>query len=167
MKSVLISIQPKWFELISSGKKTMEVRKNRPKLEIPFKCYIYCTKAPKGWFWLNSPNIRRDGVVVGEFICDGIRTITASEFIILDDALNAINGSCISPREVRSYAGWKQGTRIFSCKDIYGWHISNLKIYDKPKKLNEFSRLRQTKFGLEPVSIMRAPQSWCYVETLE
>ena len=167
MKSVLISIQPKWFELIASGKKTMEVRKNRPKLEIPFKCYIYCTKAPKGWFWLNSPNIRRDGVVVGEFICDGIRTITASEFIILDDALNAINGSCISPREVRLYAGWKQGTHIFSCKDIYGWHISNLKIYDKPKKLNEFSRLRQTKFGLEPVSIMRAPQSWFYVETLE
>ena len=167
MKSVLISIQPKWFELIASGKKTMEVRKNRPKLEIPFKCYIYCTKAPKGWFWLNSPNIRRDGVVVGEFICDGIRTITASDFIILDDALNAINGSCISHREVRSYAGWKPGTHILSCKDIYGWHISNLKIYEKPKKLSEFSRLRQTKFGLEPVIIMRAPQSWFYVETLE
>lgn len=43
-KSVLISIQPKWCELILSGKKTVEVRKNRPRLETPFKCYIYQTK---------------------------------------------------------------------------------------------------------------------------
>lgn len=44
MKSVLISIQPKWCELIASGKKTIEVRKTKPKLETPFKVYIYCTK---------------------------------------------------------------------------------------------------------------------------
>lgn len=44
MKSVLISIQPKWCELIASGKKTVEVRKTRPKLDVPFKCYIYCTQ---------------------------------------------------------------------------------------------------------------------------
>ena len=45
MKAVLISIQPKWCELIASGKKTVEVRKSRPKLETPFKVYIYCTQA--------------------------------------------------------------------------------------------------------------------------
>lgn len=43
MKSVLISIKPKWCELIASGKKTVEVRKTRPKIETPFKCYIYQT----------------------------------------------------------------------------------------------------------------------------
>ena len=43
MKSVLISIQPKWVEKIASGQKTIDVRKSRPKLETPFKCYIYCT----------------------------------------------------------------------------------------------------------------------------
>ena len=47
MKSVLISIQPKWCELIASGKKTVEVRKSAPRLETPFKCYIYQTKAMK------------------------------------------------------------------------------------------------------------------------
>ena len=47
MKSVLISIKPKWCELIVSGKKTVEVRKTKPKLETPFKCYIYCTKNGK------------------------------------------------------------------------------------------------------------------------
>ena len=44
MKSVLISIQPKWCELIANGKKTVEVRKTKPKLETPFKVYIYMTK---------------------------------------------------------------------------------------------------------------------------
>lgn len=48
MKSVLISIRPKWCELIASGKKTIEVRKTAPKLPTPFKCYIYETKARTG-----------------------------------------------------------------------------------------------------------------------
>jgi predicted transcriptional regulator len=46
-KAVLISIQPKWCEKIANGKKTVEVRKNRPKLETPFKCYIYFTLPPQ------------------------------------------------------------------------------------------------------------------------
>lgn len=43
-KAVLTSIQPKWCELIASGKKTVEVRKTKPKLKTPFKVYICCTK---------------------------------------------------------------------------------------------------------------------------
>ena len=42
-KAVIISIRPKWCQMIASGEKTIEVRKNRPKLDTPFKCYIYCT----------------------------------------------------------------------------------------------------------------------------
>lgn len=44
MKSVLISIAPKYCELIANGAKTIEIRKTKPKIETPFKCYIYCTK---------------------------------------------------------------------------------------------------------------------------
>ena len=47
MKAILISIRPKWVEKIASGEKTIEVRKTRPKIEMPFKCYIYCTKPSK------------------------------------------------------------------------------------------------------------------------
>ena len=47
MKSVLISIKPKWCELIALGKKTVEIRKTKPKLKTPFKCYIYCALPPK------------------------------------------------------------------------------------------------------------------------
>ena len=44
MKSVMLSIQPKYCALISSGAKTVEIRKTKPKSKTPFKCYIYCTK---------------------------------------------------------------------------------------------------------------------------
>ncbi len=47
MTAVMLSIRPEWCSLIAQGKKTIEVRKNRPKLGTPFKCYIYCTKAKK------------------------------------------------------------------------------------------------------------------------
>lgn len=43
-KAVLISIRPEWCEKIVNGRKTIEVRKTRPKMDTPFKCYIYCTK---------------------------------------------------------------------------------------------------------------------------
>ena len=49
MKAVLISLRPKWCEKIASGEKKIEVRKTRPKLQTPFKCYIYCTAERAGY----------------------------------------------------------------------------------------------------------------------
>lgn len=43
-KAVMISIKPQWCELIAKKQKTIEVRKTRPKIKTPFKCYIYETK---------------------------------------------------------------------------------------------------------------------------
>lgn len=66
---------------------------------------------------------------------------------------------------------------------LYGWHISDLKLYDSPKKLNEFYTKKKCnsckKSGYEstacmydedckvPMSITRAPQSWQYVGEVE
>lgn len=158
MKSVLISIRPKWCEMIASGKKTIEVRKTRPKIETPFKCYIYCTKPkmitkyvfkpedypeymrPEKTVFCKVPDasspfcseVNGNGAVIGEFVCDGVY-----ENISCD-----CEGSCVSASELREYANGEP---------LYGWHISDLKIYDKPKELNEFA-------------LTRPPQSWCYVE---
>lgn len=49
-------------------------------------------------------------------------------------------------------------------RPVYGWRISDLRIYDTPRELSEFTGLRETKFGAEPVTIKRPPQSFCYVE---
>lgn len=48
-KAVMISIRPKWCEKICRGEKSIEVRKTRPKLETPFKCYIYETGGGDLW----------------------------------------------------------------------------------------------------------------------
>ena len=85
MKSVLISIKPKYCELIANGSKTIEVRKTRPKIETPFKCYIYCTRQRvpgeillthdkhiegrnKGF--REQEDVPLAGKVIGEFVCD-------------------------------------------------------------------------------------------------
>jgi len=150
-KAVLISIQPKWCELISAGRKTLELRKTMPRLERPFKCFIYCTKIHPAWF--NVANMQRlDGMVIGEFTCDCI--LRHCEMANADIAENQ---GLVRRKDIPTYANGKE---------VFGWHIADLVIYDKPKELGEFTRLRKTKFGLEPVAMARPPQSWCYVEEL-
>ena len=141
-KSILISIQPKWCELVADGKKTVEVRKTKPKLKPPFKCYIYCCKAPKGWIRLDK-NVQLDTKIIGEFVCDIIEPIAYT----IDGYADIIDCkySCMSPSDFLEYG--KGGM-------LYGWHISDLKIYDEPKKISEFG-------------LTRPPQSWYYVEEVQ
>lgn len=164
MKEVLISIKPKWCELIANGKKTIEVRKTRPKIETPFKCYIYCTfddivASPKTTLWRDykywTKYIAR-GKVIGEFICDAIYKIDRDctnffyerehDIFYMDYAESQLNlCACIPYCNLKKYLGHKVG---------YGLHISELKIYDEPKDLSDFG-------------IKHPPQSWCYVEKTE
>ena len=178
MKSILLSIKPKYVELIARGEKTIEVRKTAPK-EVPFKCYIYesrngghrckhCNEkdscysyAPKNVGCYNGR-----GKVIGEFICNN-----ASE---LDYVYYWNNGyefaTCLTYRQVADYG---------KGKTLYGWHISDLKIYDKPKELSEFRkpcdrfldcftcrRLVRNEYMSCDNKITRPPQSWIYVEDL-
>ena len=152
MKSVMLSIRPKWCKKIIDGEKAIEVRKTKPKLETPFKCYIYCTNSGVATgMW------GKHGKVVGEFTCNTVTNLFSNSRFWLneDDVLQ----TCLSAAEMRKYADGAHG--------LYGWHISDLVCYDKPKELSEFKGLRKTKFGYEPVEIKRPPQSWCYVEERE
>nr|DAY66806.1 MAG TPA: hypothetical protein [Caudoviricetes sp.] len=183
MKAVLLSIRPNWCKLIWSGIKTVEVRKTRPTLETPFKAYIYCT-GHDGWVMkLPKAGVQKmDGRVIGQFTCDKIDklvhigTMMDINILTLDgwykpaDAL--LQAACLTEAQAKKYL--KGG-------DGYGWHISDLKIYDKPVKLKDFWAIqpcthrgdcctcrrwdaenlicRGEAFGIE-----RPPQSWFYVE---
>ena len=156
--AVMISIQPKWCELIANGKKTVEVRKTKPKIETPFKCYIYFCKPKMKLKYVFHENdypeymrpcktafckvpdtsspycseIYGSGKIIGEFVCDSIIRIQYNKSGYgLDD--NAINGvvakSCVQEKELYHY---------LKGKIPYLWHISNLVIYDEPKELSEF-----------------------------
>lgn len=182
-KAVLISIRPKWCELIASGKKTIEVRKTHPHIKTPFKCYIYCTKVHPG-----EPdsiiNIKgrtsifmpKGGAVIGEFVCDSIFPLSfyASDASFFDtEPPFSVPGTCLTDKEIAEYLG--------NGKTGYGWHISNLIIYDEPKELTDFMKpcdpdpdgvplCFQCKRLVENYgcggTILRPPQSWCYVEAL-
>ena len=181
-KAVLISIRPKWVEKIANDKKTIEVRKTRPKLETPFKCYIYCTRDKHLVFMQNQTGTNLiacmdvdaaipvggaigNGKVIGEFTCDRIYEIAP-----LNHAQDDVEKqACLTREEIVNYL---KGTG-------YGWHISDLRIYDTPKELSEFKTLcrvdadccacpyyNYTKMDCDGRVIGRPPQSWCYVETL-
>lgn len=188
-REVLISVRPKYCKLIANGEKTIEVRKTRPRITTPFKCYIYCTKDfyRKGDGYFQG---KYCGKVIGEFVCDKIITIDCDSIAPFDyNTKDYINKeSCLSRDDFVKYAGVKM---------TYGWHISDFKIYKKPKTLEDFRKpcvspempyCPLCEFGYEYISeteaefyrvdgacntewcclnwIKKAPQSWCYVQEM-
>lgn len=154
MKAVMISIRPEWCEKIASGEKTVEVMKTRPKLEPPFKCYIYCTKnTEKLWVLSGSERdftsekiaticqakdvggaYQGNGKVIGEFVCDAI--ISHCEMANADIAERQ---GCIKREDLLSYANGKE---------LLGWHISDLKIYEHPMELGMFAKPDKCPYNL-------------------
>lgn len=157
MKSVLISINRPYTDLISSGRKQWEIRKNKPKILVPFKCYIYET--------LNN---RGCGFVVGEFICDRIEKIynCGGAFYIKTDGKWDIAKTNLIGRE--SCLDYDDMKAYLKNKDGYAWHISDLKIYDVPKEIREFKIKRKCTSCDEncivSLPLTRPFQSWGYVE---
>nr|DAT99718.1 MAG TPA: hypothetical protein [Caudoviricetes sp.] len=178
MIAVLISIRPKWCEKIISGEKKIEVRKTRPKMDTPFKCYIYCTKPEEKLLaimkdgdenygetyhgkpvFIKTEKAPTTGLwdkrqkVIGEFLCDEIiedRTYGHNE--------EFYRAACMSAYDAAAYA---------MQSPMYGWHISNFKIYDHPRELREFYAVPnevEVALKVKPKPITRPPQSWRYVE---
>ena len=148
MKSVLISIQPKYCELIASGEKTIEVRKSAPK-EVPFKAYIYETKGATEMPWVDEDGhfiYKGRGQVIGEFICNKVEVFSVGS--LLSDDIEKL--ACLSYTEMINYFYKPEELDGNTAKFGYCWHISDLKIYDKPMLLEE-------------LGVDKAPQSWRYV----
>ena len=173
-KAVLISIRPEWVNKILTGEKTLEVRKTRPKLELPFKCYIYETQGRTETPWIDEDGhtiFKGRGQVIGEFVCDRIAPIVpATELYGIYD----VDDDFVAQTGLANGALWDYGKGA----TLYGWHISELEIYDTPKKLGEFERPYEcdgcdAKWASECNAchdnnkLKRPPQSWCYVEELK
>ena len=160
MKAVLISIRPKRCELIASGKQTIEVQKSRPKIATPFKCYIYCTNSK---FDVNAclrNNLHYDdstlavnagnGKVIGEFVCDTVEVLFDTngnpENYMTDILPSILQQTALSYDDFARYVGSRADKT-----SIFGWHISDLKIYNTPKELSKFEvadkrAIRQCKY---------------------
>ena len=180
MKSVLRSVKPYWFYLICEGKKKVEVCKTEPlSKEWDGIVYLYCSKDMRSFNRI--PEEYREkykkylGTVGASFYCYGIMDISCDY---------APLGSCLTTEELMQYGNGR---------DLYGWYISDLKIYDKPRELGEFLSCKYYNgnectldrscvcpyqkpdwnpdgsiniFDCEK-RLTRPPQSWCYVEEVE
>ncbi len=135
-----------------------------------------------------------NGKVIGEFTCDRI-----SEYSYISDSLNESTYNknsesfySISPDDCKSACLTQKDLLDYGKgKTLYGWHISDLVLYDEPKDLCEFKKV--CKFQNEDSScqfqkvrckfcefdfnadnsinlaectnfMTKAPQSWCYVD---
>lgn len=185
MKSILMSIRPEWCKKIFDGEKTIEVRKSRPSLDMPFTVYVYQTKHKGGKKIVSEVlnSVYGGGKVIGSFVCDRIVDIQSNG----DDCGNywhewddecGIEAMCLSYEELETYLGKSVG---------YGWHITEPKLYDKPRELDNFSKYKYKPLGgccqnhncknyiyngyyeppqckIDGCFLKRAPQSWFYIE---
>lgn len=154
MKSILISIKPKYVAEILNHRKTIEIRKTAPKCDLPIDVYIYCTKGAglqqyvDEYFTDEGSLSLKNEKVVAKFRLEKIDEVHVDEHMLKDRAWDyVLSNSCLNREELRAYAG---GSHPYYGV-VFAWHISDLRIFDKPKPLSEF--------GLK-----HAVQSWCYVE---
>lgn len=191
MKSILISIQPHYVFLIIARlmgwnipqEKTVDARKDFPKDHAWNKrVHIYCSKNRRSFNRIPAqykPFMEKLlGKVVGEFVCDRIDKYECHNELPYDKydlSKNALKNMCLICHDVDKYGAGKI---------IYGWRISDLKIYDKPKELGKFKHYvdcensnklcSMCKYSWRDCNgildcdsrLTRPPQSLCYVEEL-
>ncbi len=203
MKSVLISIQPYYVFLIIAKamgwsidkEKTIELRTTRPRDKNWNNLVeIYCSKNKKSFNQIPKeyqPLMQRFlGKVVGKWLCNKIDSYVAHEDskdywdLSVKEWEDLKQKSCLTIPQILEYSEHSD--------NLYGWHISDLKIYNKPKELSEFKAICNKVKHYETESkdffdhclhceyltektscldsfecgkfITRPPQSWCYVE---
>ena len=163
-------------------------------METPFRVYIYCTGSDDWYMKLPKSGMKKmSGKVIGEFTCDKIDklvhvgTMMDINILTLDgwykpaDAL--LQAACLTEATAKKYLQGRNG---------YGWHITELKIYDVPRPIRDFmcpcakryadadgkwhcknaDKMKNKNGSFENDGcictdldrLSRPPQSWCYVE---
>ena len=140
MKSIVISIRPKWVAKILRGEKKLEIRTTRPKQDAVV--YIYCTKSS----YIGHVSNKHAGKVVAKFTFKSMFSFAMYPPIRGYDngSLEVITkSSCLDVDAIETYAAG-QGV-------CYAWEICDLEVFKEPKDISEF--------GLK-----RPPQSWQYLK---
>lgn len=184
MQSILLPIKPKQCESIINGKQEIIVVRTRPKLETPFKCYIYCAKDNNNILWYNKTYQYCDdrshnlfdkpltNSVIGEFICNKITNLFSLSKFWLDE--NIVKKTGLLQEDIIKQAN--------GAEKIYGWYITNFAFYNNnPKQLRDFKKANRcdcyySDLGLAKINcdecrdyncmIQKTPSHWIYVEEL-
>ena len=190
MKSIMISIKPKYVAKILNGEKTIEVRKTAPKCDLPVEVYIYCTKEDdllllsqverdmfvrgkdfdiKDYYRLHS-GYNGKGKVVAKFtlkkVEEFIQGLNEAEYEHLPNfALKDYDYYGLEYLMEKACLNDEEINKYAPYLSFYAWHISDLVIFDKPKELMDFRNFNQWNGNeIDPYTMTKAPQSWCYCE---
>ena len=205
MRAIMKSVSPRICKKVVNGDCTILVSKTVPKCEVPFKGYVCCTSAkpylyreanPPFELFLDSELYEGEGYddrlfsgkVIGEFVCDKIiewQYDRGHQYYV--DYPNDCTSYFPYLKCHSEATGLKcsEIEKLGKGKPLYGLHISDLKIYDKPKELSEFERPCTYKgicyscerfrpngiplpapYGFCETKITHVPSNWCYVEEL-
>ena len=200
MKAIMLSVQPKWVEKILNGEKTIEIRKTKPNCELPIKVYIYCTKGNpylqklSGSYELIDSCYAKymeenlNGKVVAEFALNKPQYLNLDGLSFYMNTNLLLEKCCMTEEELESYAP--------ESLTVYAWHITDLKVYDKPRGLGEFRKwfefiqknldkgygcrsgdcdaeynwhcaIECYGYDDKDTRLTRPPQSWQYVEEIQ
>lgn len=177
---ILASLKPYYYYLIGERKKTIEVRKTALK-NIPQDIAFYMSKDEKSF--AKIPKEFQDkyrkhfGEVGLAIVCDKITRYNCDkafdEYFIAGyiGAYMPLKEMCLTNKDLIEYG---------KGRPLYGWHISDLKIYDKPKPIMQFYKpcpikikncpgceLYSTYMGCCMNNIDRPPQSYMFVEEVK
>lgn len=177
MKSILMSIRPEWARKIFNGEKTIEVRKTRPLIDMPFKVLVYETKAQfvKSIRGACTTFGYGRGKVIGSFVCDDVRSYIPLGLRGYELPQEWLGDMCLTKDELDKYGG---------LITLYGWHITEPKLFDEPRDITEFAifgkcadECSEYDFCARDIAedrvackcfkrtfLKRPPRSWCYVE---
>lgn len=130
---ILASIKPYYYYLIAERKKKIEVRKSALK-NLPQDIAFYMSKDEKSFAKIpkefQEKYRKHFGKVGMRVVCNKVDEYTFSsyeaEYRVTHVEQKAM---CLNQPELIRYG---------KGNPLYGWHISDLKIYDKPKELSEF-----------------------------
>ena len=205
MRAIMKSVSPRICEKVANGDCTILVSKTAPKFDLPFKGYICCTNAkpylyreanPPFKLFLDSDLYEGEGYddrlfsgkVIGEFVCDKIiewQYDKGHQYYVEypDDCTSYF--PYLKCHSEATGLKCSEIEKLGKGKPLYGLHISDLKIYDKPKALAEFERPCTYKgicyscerfrpngiplpapYGFCETKITHVPSNWCYVEEL-
>lgn len=195
MRKVLASLKPYYYYLVGEGIKKIEVRKDMPKAsDWDNEVLFYMSKDEKSFAKIpkefQGKYRKHFGKVGMQFICD--RIICSQAYFdsqgknhLTNVFPEDIKKTCLTEYDLWDYIAGK-AVKANQMYDGYLWRISDLKIYDKPRNLNEFRKpcdwnydcctCKRAKYELTKAEakvfygcdseLTRPPQSWMYIEGL-
>jgi len=189
MTKIIKSYKPDKLAKILNGEIIIDIAKTFPK-ELPCEVFMYCAKkeslkriSGNGFILVRFIGAYKElnGLVVGKFTVEKVDVI---EYETIEDYSGDIEDVCMNNQEYEklcknAYLDYEEMNAYSNGGNLLALHITNLVIFDEPKKLSDYynpnlymtlseiCKYEKNTGDLSSYRIHKAPQSWQYVKEVE